>query len=576
MDTCAPFRPPHRRTPLTCDDAAPGTGSHRSSALRAQSCPQLCTAWRARRPRPVGNPCARPAARRLDPRPGAPTVLGGRSPVRPSGAPVTGPAYTCSSERPRHGDGRQAAGGGDRGVDDRGRAVRPGHVRLAAAERGLRPHPAAGRRGGAVGPRRDDAVQGRHRRRHRAGPRHRLLPSGARAGVRGDPRPVRPRRAGRRRHRRRRAHQARRARPGRRRRVPAHAHLLGPHRGERRLLRRDRPRARGAAPPGRRRHQDRPARLRLGRRRRRRPGEPGAGRGLLGHRAAHERGLRAAVGDDRGHDQRDRDLRGSRRRDDRRPHRVLRPRPAHQRAAPRPDDRPGSPTGHGQGARARHPSRDPHGLDDDGRGPGRRRADRRRRHTHPRGRGHRGAAGPPLLRGGLRRRLHDRGRRVARVAHRRPPLAARHPRCRRRAAHHRADRRHPALRHRRRPAQPLRAQRAAVAAAGGRPPGRPVRPGGVARRRLHRRTPHPHRRRRDGDAAGGPRSAPRPRRTPGLDDGGRPRLDDGAAAQGRRAGEQAHPGRSTCGARRRSGVRCSRACSTPTAPSTAPGRSSSP
>ena len=130
-----------------------------------------------------------------------------------------------------------AEGGGDRGVDDRGRAVRPGHVRLAAAERGLRPHPAAGRRGRAVRARRHDAVQGRHRRRRRGDPRHRLLPPGARAGLRGDPRPVRPRRAGRRRHRRRRAHQARRARPGRRRRLPAHAHLLGAHRGQRRLLR---------------------------------------------------------------------------------------------------------------------------------------------------------------------------------------------------------------------------------------------------------------------------------------------------------------------------------------------------
>ncbi len=66
----------------------------------------------------------------------------------------------------------------------------------------------------------------------------RLLPPGAPAGLRRDPRPVRPRRAGRRGHRLGRADPRRPARARRRRAVPAHADLARPDRGQRRLLRR--------------------------------------------------------------------------------------------------------------------------------------------------------------------------------------------------------------------------------------------------------------------------------------------------------------------------------------------------
>ena len=69
-------------------------------------------------------------------------------------------------------------------------------------------------------------------------PARRLLPAGPPAGLRRRPRPLRPRRAGRRRHRLGRADPRRAARPGRRRAVPAHADLDGADGGQRRLLRR--------------------------------------------------------------------------------------------------------------------------------------------------------------------------------------------------------------------------------------------------------------------------------------------------------------------------------------------------
>ena len=132
-----------------------------------------------------------------------------------------------------------------------------------------RPHAAAGHRGRAVRARRHAAEQGRDRRRRRDPARARLLPPRPPDHLRRDPRPLRPRRAGRRHHRLRRAHPHRRARPRRRRALPAHARRLGAHRGQRRLLRAHRAGARRAAPPGRGRHAHRADGVR--RRRRRRP-----------------------------------------------------------------------------------------------------------------------------------------------------------------------------------------------------------------------------------------------------------------------------------------------------------------
>ena len=163
--------------------------------------------------------------------------------------------------------------------------------------------------------------------------------------------------------------------------VPAHAHLVGPHRRERRLLRADRARAVGAPQARRGRHPHRPARLRHRRRRRRRDRQQRAGRGLRRHRAAVVRGLPDPRRHHRRRGRRDRGRRPPRRGHDRRPDGVLGPGPADQRAAPRPDDRAGRPAGHRQGARARHAAAHADGLDDDGRGPGRRPAARRRRHA---------------------------------------------------------------------------------------------------------------------------------------------------------------------------------------------------
>ena len=115
---------------------------------------------------------------------------------------------------------------------------------------------------------------------------------------------------------------------------------LGADRRQRRVLRGDRGRAGHPAPAGRGRHPDRPARLRRRRRpgrRRRRGGRPGPGRDLRRHRAAHQRGLRPARAAAAGHDGRDRRDLLPRRAEHRRPHRLLRARPDHQRPAPRPD-----------------------------------------------------------------------------------------------------------------------------------------------------------------------------------------------------------------------------------------------
>ena len=238
---------------------------------------------------------------------------------------------------------------------------------LGGSARWLRPHPAAGRRGRAERARRHDDLQGRDRRRRRAAARDRLLQAGPRGGLQRDPRPVRARGAGRRRHRRRRADQARRDGPHRGRALPAHADLDGPHCGQRRVLRQDRAGARGAAQARRGGHAHRPARLRDRGRRRRRDREQRAGRGVRRHRAARVGGLPAPGGRDRGHGRRDRGGGTSRRGHDRRAHRVRRPRPADERAAPRADDRPGRAPCHRQGARGRHPAGHPDRLDHDGR-----------------------------------------------------------------------------------------------------------------------------------------------------------------------------------------------------------------
>ena len=163
-----------------------------------------------------------------------------------------------------------------------------------------------------------------------------------------DPRPLRPRRAGRRDHRLGRADPHRAAAPARRHAVPAHADLRGADRRQCRLLRGDRRRAGDPAPAGRGRHPDRPARLRRRRRpgrRRRRGGRPRPGRDLRRHRAAHQRGLRPPRAAAAGHDGRDRRDLLPRRREHRRPHRLLRARPDHQRPAPRPDGHRGGETG---------------------------------------------------------------------------------------------------------------------------------------------------------------------------------------------------------------------------------------
>ena len=226
--------------------------------------------------------------------------------------------------------------------------------------------------------RRDAALQGRHLGRDRGDQADRPLPARASAGPRGHPRPVRPRRARGRHHGRQRAHQARRDRPRRRRPLPAHPDRLGADRRQRRLLRAHRPRARHPAPPGGGGYQDRPVRLR-GRGRRRRPGGPGPGRGVRGHRPPGQRGLPIAVRDHARRAGRDRGHRQPRRRPHRRPHRVLRPGRPHQRPAPRPDGSHRSTTRHREGPRAGHPAADAGRLDDDGRGPRRRPAARRRR-----------------------------------------------------------------------------------------------------------------------------------------------------------------------------------------------------
>ena len=84
-----------------------------------------------------------------------------------------------------------------------------------------------------------------------------------------------------------------------------------------------------------------------GRRRRRRPRRPGPGRGLRGHRAPDQRGLRLAVGDHARRAGRDRGDRQPQRDADRRPDRLRRPGRPHQRPAPGPDDRHRRPSRHG-------------------------------------------------------------------------------------------------------------------------------------------------------------------------------------------------------------------------------------
>ncbi len=196
------------------------------------------------------------------------------------------------------------------------------------------PHPAQRRRRGAVRARRHAAEQGRHRRCRRGPARGRLLPPGAPGHLLHDPRPVRPRRAGRRRHRGRRPDAHRGHRPRGRRPLPAHARLDGADGRQRRLLRPHRPRAGDPAPPRRGRHPHRHDGLH--RHRRRRPdGRPRAGRGVRRHRSAHQRGLRAAVGHHGRRAQRDRGDLQPRRRDGRRADGIHRARQAHQRTASR-------------------------------------------------------------------------------------------------------------------------------------------------------------------------------------------------------------------------------------------------
>ena len=157
-----------------------------------------------------------------------------------------------------------------------------------------------------------------------------------------DPRPVRPRRAGRRGHRRRPSCSAAATLVrARRRAVPAHADRHGAHRRQRRLLRRDRRRAGHPAPAGRGRHPDRAARLRHG-------GRQGGEVDDVVDRAqaeiyevterrtsedyvALEELLQPTM------DEIDA-IASPRRRRARRAHRLRRPRRGHQRPAPGPDD----------------------------------------------------------------------------------------------------------------------------------------------------------------------------------------------------------------------------------------------
>ena len=216
------------------------------------------------------------------------------------------------------------------------------------------PHPAAGPRRRAVRPRRHAAVQGRHRRRRRGRPRPRLLPAGARAGLRGRPRPLRPRRAGRRGDGRPPSCRSAASSAGSAARptstpcsqsVPtaANAGYYARIVRETAILRRLIEAGTKIVQLGLRR------RRRRRRHRRRRPG-----RGLQRHRPAHLRGLPPAVGDHGGRARRDRGDRLPRRRDGRGAHRVRRLRRADQRPAPRPDDRARGAAGGRQGAGARH------------------------------------------------------------------------------------------------------------------------------------------------------------------------------------------------------------------------------
>ncbi len=238
----------------------------------------------------------------------------------------------------------------------------PAALRHAAGRPAAAPGPACG----AVRARRHAAVQGRDRRLRRGASRGRLLPAAARGDLRRGARPLRPRRAGRRHHRLRRARQARRPRSRRWPGLPAPADLLGADRGQRGLLRPDRRRARGAAPAGRSRHEDRPARLRPGWRRRRGHRQRGAGGGLRGRRQAGRRGLPPARRHPRDDRRRDRGRLRQVRRDDRRANGFHRPRLADQRAASRANDRPGGSAGHREGAGARHAAAHPQRVDDHG------------------------------------------------------------------------------------------------------------------------------------------------------------------------------------------------------------------
>ena len=217
-------------------------------------------------------------------------------------------------------------------------------------------HPAAGPRGRAVRARRHAAVQGRDRRRRRGrSAAHDFYRPGAPAGLRRDPRPLRPRRAGRRRHGLRRAAQARRPRPGRRRALPAHADLARCRPPPTPATTRRSSREGDPAPAGRGRHQDRAARLRDRRAAtsttsstRARP------RSTTSPSAARQRGLLPPRQIMRADPRRDRGDRPPRRRDGRRADRLRRPRRADQRPAPGPDDHRRRPAGHRQGARAGH------------------------------------------------------------------------------------------------------------------------------------------------------------------------------------------------------------------------------
>ncbi len=254
-------------------------------------CPQ--DLWTAGFPAPRGarSVWARVVTTRTPDTPGTP-ASGMRSRLpRPPLPHVRAAATRPRADGPRFGGGSpysrtRPSGGRPRWEHDelehrllhRGAAVGGARVRgrgpVRTIRRLRRPHAAAGQRRRAVRAGLDAAVQGRDRRRGRVGPRHRLLPAGARDDLRRDGRPLRSRRAGRPGHHRGRAAASRRAGPGRRRAVPPHAVGQRADRGQRRLLRRDRPREGDPAPAGRRRHPDRAdgVRRRGPGRRRRRPG----------------------------------------------------------------------------------------------------------------------------------------------------------------------------------------------------------------------------------------------------------------------------------------------------------------